>query len=52
MQAVHAIESLVVMDLEQALSPLQTDIRAGLVRDAHDFNMFPVVDARGVLRGL
>ena len=110
-QAVHAIEPLVVMDLEQALSPLQTDIRAGLIRDAgkawkeftagtpgaaglelaveidhpvsvllrrvreqsaellvlgthgtiqelmakfraHDFNMFPVVDARGVLRGL
>jgi nucleotide-binding universal stress UspA family protein len=33
-QAVHAIEPLVVMDLEQALSPLQTDIRAGLIRDA------------------
>ena len=29
-QAVHAIEPLVVMDLEQALSPRQTDIRAGL----------------------
>ena len=33
-QAVHAIEPLVVMDLEEALRPLQSDIRAGLVRDA------------------
>jgi len=33
-QAVHAIEPLVVMDLEQALSPLRTDIRPGLIRDA------------------
>jgi nucleotide-binding universal stress UspA family protein len=32
--AVHAIEPLVVTDLEQALSPLQTDIRAGLIQDA------------------
>jgi nucleotide-binding universal stress UspA family protein len=33
-QAIHAIEPLVVVDLEQALSPLQTDIRARLIHDA------------------
>ena len=30
---VHVIEPLVVMDLEQALSPYQTDIRAALIGD-------------------
>ena len=33
LQVVHIIETLVVMDLEEALTPFQTDIRAGLVRD-------------------
>jgi nucleotide-binding universal stress UspA family protein len=35
-QAVHVIEALVVMDLEEALSPHQADVREGLVRDARE----------------
>jgi len=34
LQVVHVIETLVVVDLEEALSPYQADVRAGLVRDA------------------
>lgn len=34
LEAVHIIETLVVTDLEEALTPFQADIRAGLVRDA------------------
>ena len=41
LQVVHIIEMLVVTDLEEALTPFQTDIRAGLVRDArHDWQGF------------
>lgn len=36
LQVVHVIETLVVTDLEEALSPFQTDVRAGLVRDARE----------------
>jgi universal stress protein E len=36
LQVVHVIDRLVVMDLEEALSPFQADVRAGLVRDARD----------------
>lgn len=34
LHVVHVIETLVVMDLEEALSPFQADIRAGLIQDA------------------
>ncbi len=34
LHVVHVIEVLVVMDLEEALSPFQADVRAGLVEDA------------------
>jgi hypothetical protein len=34
LHVVDVIETLVVMDLEEALSPFQADIRAGLVQDA------------------
>jgi nucleotide-binding universal stress UspA family protein len=34
LHVVHVIETLVVTDLEEALSPFQTDIRAGLIQDA------------------
>jgi universal stress protein E len=36
LHVVHVIETLVVMDLEEALSPVQADVRAGLVRDARE----------------
>lgn len=34
LEVVHVLETLVVTDLEEALTPFQTDIRAGLVQDA------------------
>jgi len=36
LHVVHVIETLVVMDLEEALSPFQADVRAELVRDARE----------------
>lgn len=42
LHVVHVIETLVAMDLEEALTPFQADIRAGLVEDAqrswHEFS--------------
>lgn len=34
LQVIHVIETLVAMDLEEALRPFQADIRAGLIKDA------------------
>ncbi len=34
LRVIHVVEMLVVKDLEEALSPFQTDIRAGLIQDA------------------